>query len=520
MRWDFSAVLPQEELASLKQALYDHINSCIHDFATRYSKILGINIHLNPNNAISSFASALTAVKQTPYRMYLLIDEYDNLANKVLMSGQVKSRQRYEALVKGEGVFKTLFSAVKSATSGFGLDRTFITGVSPVVMSDITSGYNIAENIYLKPQFNDLCGFLEEEIASTLEQLVAECHLEKEKVHSVLETMRTFYDGYTFNWRVNQLVYNPTLTIYFFKEFQQICQAPVEMLDDNLAMDRSKLAYISRRSNGEQLIQRALQEKEPVTIKRLATRFGIAEILKAEQGTSFLASLLYYFGILTLGGRNQRAKLILRIPNLVVRRLYVEHLASFLLPSTEQDAGQQAAETLCSTGDIEPLCDFIEQRYFPIFDNRDAPPLSPPTLGGSANELTIKTIFLTLLFDDSVYIMDSEMALERTYSDLTMIVRPEMRQYQLLDMLIEFKFVKLKNARGSKKAKLSGEEARAMSHTDVFQLPKVKDKMKEAVAQVKSYRQRLVNKYGSTLNLRTYAVVALGFEKVVWEEVP
>jgi hypothetical protein len=87
-------------------------------------------------------------------------------------------------------------------------------------------------------------------------------------------------------------------------------------------------------------------------------------------------------------------------------------------------------------------------------------------------------------------------------------------------MLIEFKFVKLKNARGSGEAKLSGEEARAMSHPEVLQLPKVKDKMKEAVVQVKNYRQRLVKKYGSTLNLRTFAVVALGFEKVIWEEVP
>ena len=111
------------------------------------------------------------------------------------------------------------------------------------------------------------------------------------------------------------------------------------------------------------------------------------------------------------------------------------------------------------------------------------------------------------------------MALERSYSDLTMIVRPEMRQYQLLDILMEFKFVKLKEARGSKKAKVSGEEARAMSRSEVLALEKVKEKMEEAVAQLKSYRQRLLDKYGSTLRLRSYAVVALGFERVVWKEV-
>ncbi|MGB0389509.1 MAG: AAA family ATPase, partial [Ardenticatenaceae bacterium] len=266
--------------------------------------------------------------------------------------GQVASRQRYEELVKGEGLLKTVFNAVKSATSGFGLDRTFITGVSPVVMSDITSGYNIAENIYLKPQFNDLCGFLEEEIATTVDQLVAECGLAKGAAET-LETMRTFYDGYSFSLLSQQLVYNPTMALYFFKEFQQICQAPVEMLDDNLSMDHTKLTYISRRSNGEQLIQKALQEKHPVTIKRLATRFGVAKILATQQEASFLASLLYYFGILTLGGRNRQAKLILKIPNLVVRRLYVEHLAEALLPPSEREASELVADIFCSTGDMK-----------------------------------------------------------------------------------------------------------------------------------------------------------------------
>jgi len=34
------------------------------------------------------------------------------------------------------------------------------------------------------------------------------------------------------------------------------------------------------------------------------------------------------------------------------------------------------------------------------------------------------------------YIMDSEPALERTYADPTMILRPEMRRFRLLDILL------------------------------------------------------------------------------------
>jgi len=370
MRWDFSAIVSQEELAGIKRALYDHLNDQISRFATRYSEIVGPNIEINANNAISSFASALTAVEQTPYRMYLLIDEYDNFANSVLMSGQVASRERYEALVKGEGLLKTVLSAVKSARSGFGLDRIFLTGVSPIVMSDITSGHNISEDISLEPDFDSLCGFWQSEIESALQQLVRSCNLQPEVSVFALQMMRLFYDGYCFSYENpnNELVYNPTLALYFLKHYQRRCRPPDNMLDNNLAMDHTKLTYISRRANGEQLIQNALQEKKPITIQRLASRFGVADILATEQKTSFLASLLYYFGILTLNGRDQQAKLILRIPNLVVRRLYVEHLAEVLLPASEREAGQLAADVFCSTGNMEPLADFIEQRYFKIFE--------------------------------------------------------------------------------------------------------------------------------------------------------
>lgn len=130
-----------------------------------------------------------------------------------------------------------------------------------------------------------------------------------------------------------------------------------------------------------------------------------------------------------------------------------------------------------------------------------------------ANELTIKTIFLTVLFNDTVYIMDSERPLRRGYADLTMIVRTNSRQYKLLDILIEFKYVKLGEA------KVTGEQARKMSRTEVAALKQVKAAVSEATKQVKRYRQHLQAKYGQIFRLRSYVVVALGFERIVWLEV-
>ena len=139
-------------------------------FEIDYSAYLTLPIKIRPDNSISSLESVLTATSATPHKIYLLINEYDNFANEVLMTGQ----KDYEALLYGEGLLKTIFKAVKAAASGRGVDRVFITGVSPVVLSDMTSGYNVGENIYLEAIFNDLCGFTEAEIAAVLERMAVE----------------------------------------------------------------------------------------------------------------------------------------------------------------------------------------------------------------------------------------------------------------------------------------------------------------------------------------------------------
>jgi len=183
--------------------------------------------------------------------------------NEIMMGSRQISQERYKALLYGEGSLKAVFKAVKSASSGRGLDRVFITGISPVVLSDITSGYNVAENVYLKSKFNDLCGFCESEISDTLAQIAEECELPQEKATEALTMMRTFYNGYCFSYRTGELVYNPTMALHFLKSFQEECQYPHELLDSNLAMDRGKIAYISQLPGGEQVILNALSPQEP-----------------------------------------------------------------------------------------------------------------------------------------------------------------------------------------------------------------------------------------------------------------
>jgi len=503
MTWDFSLVKAQGDIITIEKALYSHVNHAIANFAIRYDNWLQHEIRIDPTDAISSFESLLTAVGQSGYRLYLLIDEYDNFANELMIRHHKETPSRYETLLSGEGIVKTLFKAVKSAAGGRGLERVFITGVSPVVLSDMSSGYNVAEHIYLRREFNDLCGFLDAEIVSALTQIALTCHFPKEKVQQALHLMRTFYNGYRFSQQVQKLVYNPTLALYFLKYFQRDCQFPSQLLDSNLAMDRGKLTYISLLPYGEIVIVQALNKEPPLTLEQLANGFSVEDMLYAPKDVTFMISLLYFFGILTLAGENDEGELLFKIPNLVIRKLYVERLKERFLPElTDQNQLRLLAKQFYKTGNLQLLIDFIEKRYFKVFDNRDY---------GSANELTIKTAFLTLLFNDTFYIMDSETELERRYADLTMIVRPERRKSSLKNFLLEFKYVSLG------KVALTGEKAREMSIDEIKALPEIKSKFSEGKAQLLDYQKRLKSKYFDTLPIQTITVVALGFERVVWE---
>jgi hypothetical protein len=505
LKWDFSAVDPAGDVEQLHRALHVHINDRIARFDRYYRKWLPHSIAVNEGNAVSSFERLLNAIKETPHELYLLIDEYDNFANEILMSGQSASRSRYESLLQGEGALKTVFKSVKAGAAGLGLDRVFITGVAPVVLSDLSSGYNVAENIYLDPRFHDLCGFTNAEIGDALRLVMADRGLPAEEAEAALNQMRLYYDGYRFADTPADPIYNPTLALYFLKHYLTHGKAPANLLDTNLAMDRGKLSYVAELPGGANVIADALADAPTLSVPALAERFGVEDLRSIRKDRDFQISLLYFFGVLTLEGVDEFGDLRLRIPNLVIRKLYAEQLRDLLLPEIEdQLAGRRAARDMFRNGDPQTLCEFVEQTYFKVFDNRDYL---------QANELTIKTAFLTLLFDSLHYTLDSETALGRRYADLSLILRPEARDRKLFDLLLEFKFLK------PGALDLSGEQLRAMSREELAALPAVQQKLAEARTQAADYARELRERHGNGLRLRTHAIVALGFERLVWEAI-
>jgi hypothetical protein len=503
MTWDFSSVLPMGSTNELKDVLYRYLNVAMEDFATTYQAQLKQPIKMY-DDAAASFWSLINTVKASNHKLYLFIDEYDNFANEV-MASKVHRNDRYEDLVYGEGLLKSLFKNIKAAAAGNGLDRVFITGVSPVVMADISSGYNVATNIYRYPRFNDLCGFTKEEIFDVLAMVTNECQQRGESLNTELamRTMQQFYNGYCFNQHDFTSVYNPTLALYFLQTLQRECLYPDDLLDHNLGMDRDRINYIVQLPNGPALIQRICDDSQQVIVPKLHDRFGVKDMLEEKQEEEALASLLYYLGVLTQDKIVGFGELQLRIPNLVIRSLYVEQLRKLLLPDVELNDYRAAKKQFFGIGDLQPLCEFIQDRLN-MFSNRDY---------RWVNEFAIKTAFMMLLFDDRLYIVDSEPELNRKYADFSLIARPDMRKYGMLDHLMEFKFVKLSDVN------LSGQEVHALSETELQALPQVQAAFTAAFTQLETYKPILFDRYNKeVLHLQTTAVVAVGFEQLVWRK--
>ncbi|MBK8454802.1 MAG: AAA family ATPase [Thiofilum sp.] len=502
LQWDFSQVSPQGDIEQIKQNLFAHIHVQAQSFVRQYANKLNGEITFFPANALATFESLCNLVKDSGYQLYLFIDEYDNFANEVLMHNQ-GDKKRYAALLEGEGILKTLFKIIKAATSQKKIARVFITGVSPVVMSDMTSGYNVVTNISLQPEFNGLCGITQTELEGITQSVLVHCQQEH-KLAEVMETMRQFYNGYLFAPEADTKLYNPILCFHFLRHYQARCSAPRDMLDANLAMDAGRIRYIANLQGGQKVLDHILDEQNDLSLTQLASDFGVANLQRVQQHSSYMISLLYYFGVLTLNGLSGMGALQLVIPNLAVRHLYLDELKRQALPNMADEAkAEQLALQFYQSGDLQPIINFMEQRYLKVFSNRDY---------RWSNELTIKTMFASLLFNDIYYTLDSEAELARRYTDLVMIMRPNMRQFpDLKEFVMEFKFISLGDLG------LSAEDLKCKTPQELKLLPAVQKLLNDAVEQLRHYRQVLADKYQEPQRLFALAVVALGFERLVWQ---
>ena len=297
--FNFSAVA--KDARQVERSFNDYTSLCIDTFARNYGGRLpdGLADRVLASAGCTGKLSVVTqGLIGTGLKLYVLIDEYDNFTNTILAESGLNA---YNDLCHGDGFFKQFFTNLKDATTGVDapVSRLFITGVSPVTMDDVTSGFNIGTNISLEPQFADFTGFRHDDLRAMAEYYAPRCGFDADKAYAA--ALRWF-DNCRFGSPDAPSLANTTLVLNFFDKLVRVKVWPDDMVDENLRTDYAKIRHlvtVDRRLNGnfhvlENLLSGGSLE-EP-----LVKSFQAHELSKKENFTS----LLYWLGITTITGRD------------------------------------------------------------------------------------------------------------------------------------------------------------------------------------------------------------------------
>lgn len=327
LRFNFSAI--SSKLEDVERSFCEYCCMVMKNFILKYEHLLGSDIWkvVNPDetNPRQMLAALKEYVSRTDCpRIYLLIDEYDNFTNTILSS---YGQERYREKTHGEGFIRGFFNNIKDSTSNAGaaVERLFITGVSPITMDDVTSGFNIGTNISMLPQFNDIIGFSEDEVREMITYYKDENALPVGvTVDELVELMKPWYDNYCFSEdSLEERMFNSDMTLYFLNNYLQLGKVPKMMVDNNIRTDYSKLRHLIQIDKtfgvNASVIQQIVAEGS-ITVQ-IATSFPAEKMTDTEN----FKSLLFYFGMLSIQGV-YRGTPVLGIPNLTVREQLYTYL--------------------------------------------------------------------------------------------------------------------------------------------------------------------------------------------------
>lgn len=358
LRFDFSrAVAP---LDGLEETLNDYCCQVIDRFITKYQNFydqLTINSVLSEKKAGQKLNTISGFAKQKNIPLYLIIDEYDNFTNIVMGS---HGKETFHKLTHAEGFYRDFFKILKPT-----FDRIMMIGVSPVTMDDLTSGYNIGQNISQDARFNSMLGFSEDELRQMIDYYREEGAIAM-STDAVLDEMRPWYNNYGFSKKCcgKESVYNTTMALHYLSHLINNGETPEDMLDPNTRTDYNKLKQLIDIDRGigredRQSVIMDIANKEFVNMQ-LVTSFPA---LAVTEGNNFL-SLVYYYGMLSM----QSARGLLQrmvIPNQSVRlqywdyvkRMYAEHI-----PVNDRKLNE-LFYSFAFDGDWKPLLSYLGDEF-------------------------------------------------------------------------------------------------------------------------------------------------------------
>ena len=327
LRFNFSAI--SSKLEDVERSFSEYCCMVMKNFILKYEHLMGSDVWKVVNPDETNPRQMLSALKEYVSRtdcprIYLLIDEYDNFTNTILSS---YGQERYREKTHGEGFIRGFFNNIKDSTSNAGaaVERLFITGVSPITMDDVTSGFNIGTNISTLPQFNNIIGFSEDEVREMITYYKDEDALPEDvTVDGLVEIMKPWYDNYCFSEdRLEERMFNSDMALYFLNSYLQLGKAPKMMVDNNIRTDYSKLRHLVQIDKtfgaNASVIQQIIAEGSITA--QIATSFPAEKMTDTEN----FKSLLFYFGMLSIQGTDFGSA-ILGIPNLTVREQLYTYL--------------------------------------------------------------------------------------------------------------------------------------------------------------------------------------------------
>lgn len=477
------------ELHNYRQGLDAHCNTSFDYFCDIYAEYLpkGIKEVLNEKaGAVEQLDYLYHQCELAGQQIYLFIDEYDHFTNAILSDAE--SIHRYTEETHKEGYLRAFFNRVKAGTYS-SIKRCFITGVSPVTMDDLTSGFNIGTNYSLTPKFNAMMGFTEDEVREMLTYYSTKAPFHH-TVDELIELMKPWYDNYCFAQECydQPTLYNSNMVLYFVKNYiDNNGKAPRNMIESNIRIDYEKLRMLIRKNKEfahDASIIQTLVSQGYIT-GELKDGFPAANIVDSDN----FVSLLYYFGMLTVSGTFEgKTKLI--IPNQVVR----EQLYTYLLNTyNEADLSfsnhekDELSSALAYRGAWQSYFDYIADCLKRYASQRDK----------QKGESFVHGFTLAMTAQNRFYRPISEADTQSGYVDIFLSPMLEIYPDMSHSYIIELKYAKYKDPESRV------EELRA-----------------EAIAQANRYADtdRVKNAIGTT-QLHKIVVVYKGMEMRVCEEV-
>ena len=467
LKFNFSGIDTENEETTIR-GFKENVAISIDGFAKKYSLDFYINPELTAEGLLNALIEAFK-IQKSEEKIYVIIDEYDHFANELLGF----NTNQFKDLVSKNGKVRKWYEILKKGTESV-VDRIFITGVAPITLDSLTSGFNISTDITQDREFNEMMGFTEKE----LNKLMTEQDIEGEKQKKLLPIMRENYNGYRFSLHGKEKIYNSNMCLYFLNNYVRFQEVPDQIIDVNIASDYTKLGKMLDLCKGE--------EREKVIEKTVSGEGIVSEIRQkfnpAMEFTEIdLISMLYYLGYLTIEG-DEIGFPKLNIPNHIMREIYTDYFLKILKKEIDIDINDNytgIAREIALEGKIDKIIERLG-KYLKNLSNRDYQRF---------DEKYVKLIFYCIAMNLKIFRVKSEMEVQRKYPDILLIPRDQSKGYK--GVMIEFKYLKKEE---------SG---------------KLKEKQEEAKKQIEEYGE--FEEIKELKNIYKYTVVAVNDEIYVEE---